>query len=938
MKLLGCETAADVWAVTCDFMAHVCPNAVIIVNEVTPEMDCLVTRGIVGLEDSLLSKAADMFEVKLIGARWTMLPEYRDEVFSGDLSRLPGGIAELAAREIPRPVAEVGASLSGFKDVYTVGIADGQSALGSIRIIMRDSKVDVPVRIIESFARHCYSTLARIASSHDSAKSAERNRALIASMAEGLAVHEIILDDRGEPCDYRFLEINSAFEAMTGLRAEDVVGRTVREVLPGIERIWIERFGAVALTGEPVRFESYSDGLGKHYGVVAYSPERGQFAAIFFDITERREREEEALRTEILLRSSLESQEGTVLFSIDPQYRYLYFNTVHADAMRRAYGQEVELGECILDYITSEEDRTTAKQNYDRALMGESHSNIREFGDVGSSFYESFFNPIADGEGNVIGATGMARDITARIKEQEDHRQSEERFAALFRQAPLGYQSLDEDGRFIDVNLAWLETLGYEREEVVGEWFGDFLAPEYVDAFRERFPLFKERGKIHSEFQMIHKDGTRHYVAFDGRIGFNPDGSFRQTHCILADITERKHVEAALRESEERHRASIQTAMDGFWLSSMDGRLLSVNEAYCRMSGYTEPELLDMHVSELEVGESPQKILAHNQSIMTNGRDRFESTHRRKDGTLYDVEVSVSYRSSEGGQFSGFIRDITDRKLAEDAILRLNAELEKRVQERTEELMAANEELVEANEQLDVATHAKSDFLTSMSHELRTPLNSIIGFSDLLGRGLVGDLEPEQAKQIGMIHASGKHLLSLVDDILDLSKIESGRTVATFEEIAVATLVNSVLDMVRPLADAKDIGLELACDRDVVSFRSDPRFVSQILTNLLGNAVKFTDSGSVTLRVNTDPESTTFSVVDTGCGIAPDDLPHILERFYQAEPVSEAKKGTGLGLAISSGLADMIGAALDVESERGVGSTFTLRVPRQPGSVTSATG
>lgn len=1062
VTLLNCETPDGVYDAICDLIIGVCPDAVIVVDEITPDAESFITRRVAGVDTTLLTRATDLGGLDLIGRRWPVPASLLGRMPSGTLSRVLRGSTGLTPADVSLATAETLGKLLGIHDLFAVGITDGEHVLGNIAIITRAPGIALPASAIESFARHCYSTLARISRANDLAVAAGQSRLLLDSMVEGLAVHEIIVDDNGAPCDYRFLEINAAFETLTGLSASEVIGRTVLEVLPGTEPLWIERFGTVASTGVPVRFESYSAELGKHFGIVAYSPQPGQFAAVFSDITERVERERAAGRTQLLLRSSLKSQQGTILFSIDSQYRYLYFNEAHVDAMRQAYGQEIALGESILDHITAEEDRAIAKQNCDRALGGESHSNIREYGDAEVAAYESFFNPIRDDEGVIIGATGMARDVSARIQEQEIRRRSEERFAALFTQAPLGYQSLDENGCFIDVNQAWLATLGYGREEVIGAWFGDFLAPEYVDAFRERFPVFKDRGSIHSEFQMMHKDGSQHFIAFDGRIGLNSDGSFRQTHCIIADITERKQVEDALRESEAQYRASIQTAMDGFWLWGADGLLLTVNDAYCRMSGYTEEELLSMRVSQLEVGDSPEEIAAHNERIVATGRDRFESTHRHKDGTLYDVEVSVSYRPICGGQFSGFIRDITDRKKAErdladsedkfkylfehsmvaksitspggelnvnaafldmvgysreeladgttwrrfthpddvdrtedavvemlsgrrrsarfetryirkdgsvlyvdvstllrrdaegrpryfmtsilditerkraeDSFLRLNAELEERVWERTEKLTAMNEELRIANAQLDEATRAKSDFLASMSHEFRTPLNSIIGFSDLLGRGMLGELEPEQLKRISMINASGKHLLLLVDDVLDLSKIELGQSTAVFERCTVAPLVSSALEMVRPLAAVKGIEIGAFIETDVVSFESDPRFVSQILTNLLGNAIKFTDAGSVSLRVLAG-EDVVFEVIDTGRGIPAADIPRIMERFYQAEsPLKTKHQGAGLGLAISSQLAQMLGATLTVESEVGRGSTFTLRIPRGLESGTS---
>jgi len=175
-------------------------------------------------------------------------------------------------------------------------------------------------------------------------------------------------------------------------------------------------------------------------------------------------------------------------------------------------------------------------------------------------------------------AIGTARDITERKQKEEALRASEERFSALFDEAPLGYQSLDEEGHFIEVNQAWLETLGYSREEVIGKWFGEFLAPEFVNAFRERFPQFKAAGKIHSEFQMLHKNGSRRFIAFEGRVGYGHDGCFKQTHCILSDITERKQAEDALQVAERDK--SIQNEILRIFLTApeeeMFGEVLAV--------------------------------------------------------------------------------------------------------------------------------------------------------------------------------------------------------------------------------------------------------------------------------------------------------------------------------------------------------------------------
>ncbi len=396
-------------------------------------------------------------------------------------------------------------------------------------------------------------------------------------------------------------------------------------------------------------------------------------------------------------------------------------------------------------------------------------------------------------------------------------------------------------------------------------------------------------------------------------------------HAALARLATTRDLE----ESNERFQQAVRTTMDGFWSYGEDDRLLDVNEAYCRMSGYRRQQLIGMHLSDLEVAETPEQIDAHNRRIMARGQDRYVSQHRRSDGSFYDVEVSVSYLPGEGGRFSGFIRDITERKQAEERILRLNLELEERVRARTRELSTANIELMNTNAELEQATRAKSSFLASMSHELRTPLNSIIGFTTILLKGLAGPINDEQRTQLSMVSESGGHLLSLINDVLDLSKIEAGRATACVEDVDLEALIEAVRDMVDPLAEAKGLQLVFTSGSEGESLRSDPRILTQILINLVGNAIKFTDSGTVSLTVSDEGDVMAFDVSDTGYGIGPSDLPHIMESFYQAELTDRAKSpGTGLGLSISSQLAAVLGGSLSVESELGVGSTFTLTIPK----------
>ncbi len=263
--------------------------------------------------------------------------------------------------------------------------------------------------------------------------------------------------------------------------------------------------------------------------------------------------------------------------------------------------------------------------------------------------------------------------ITERKRLEKELEERELRFRLLFDSAPLGYQSLDINGNFIDVNQAWLDTLGYTREEVIGSWFGDFLAPGYKEAFRERFPLFKAQGKIHSEFEMVHKKGQCLFIAFDGKIGNDLYGNFKQTHCILKDITEQKRAEELLRESEERYQSLFEQAGDGIFILDTSGNILSVNKIFANMHGFTVEEIRSMGLEGLDVegaAPAPERI----RRIMRGETLSFEVEHYHKDGHTFPMAVTANLVSSGNEKLIIVIhRDLTERKQAE---IRLKETLE----------------------------------------------------------------------------------------------------------------------------------------------------------------------------------------------------------------------------------------------------------------------
>ena len=245
------------------------------------------------------------------------------------------------------------------------------------------------------------------------------------------------------------------------------------------------------------------------------------------------------------------------------------------------------------------------------------------------------------------------------------------------------------------------------------------------------------------------------------------------------------------------------------------------------------------------------------------------------------------------------------------------------------QLQVAVEDLEQVNMQLEEATHVKSAFLANMSHELRTPLNSIIGFSGILGQGLAGPLTEEQTTQVAMINRSGKHLLELVDEILDLAKVEAGEMTLNVQEFDLVEVLENVTEMLKPLAAEKRVDLRLDSPEEKLHIRTDCAKVKQIVLNLAGNAVKFTDEGHVIISLHVGSEQhLEVRVIDTGPGIPDNRIEDIFEPFAQLDSVQNAKpKGTGLGLTISREFAAMMGGAIDVTSRLGEGSEFRLTLP-----------
>jgi PAS domain S-box-containing protein len=390
---------------------------------------------------------------------------------------------------------------------------------------------------------------------------------------------------------------------------------------------------------------------------------------------------------------------------------------------------------------------------------------------------------------------------------------------------------------------------------------------------------------------------------------------------------DRKLAEEELRASEARFRTLFETAPLGISINDGAGRFLHVNRTFQRMLGYDEAEL---RADDLAVSNElfPQLLAGVRNDF------RLEKRYVRRDGSWFWVDMEcVAVRDRAGRLLYAFAmaEDITERKLAQQALQQAHDELEVRVQRRTAELSQMNLLLTEAKELAESASRAKSEFLARMSHELRTPLNSILGYAQIFGRD--PNLTGVQREGMEIVRASGEHLLQLINEILDLSKIEAGRMVLRGGDFQLSSFLGELVDSVRLRAEQKGLSFHYSAESALPAIvHGDAQRLRQLLLNLLDNAVKFTDTGSVSFRVafresSADGGQASFQVIDTGVGIARERHEEIFLPFQQAGDPSRWVQGTGLGLTISRELARIMGGVLRLQSAAGTGSTFCVDVP-----------
>lgn len=731
----------------------------------------------------------------------------------------------------------------------------------------------------------------RRATEHELRLSDERNR-LILEQAQTAFV--------GTDQSGRIAEWNRQAETVFGWTADEAIGRRPGFLFPEHDRDLHETaLRDLLVTGrgagmqDPVQFTAVRrDGsfvrIEAHVSIVVVEDTRRVYAFLL-DITDRARAERALRKSEETFRRLMQSAPDAAII-VDSRMRVMLVNTAAENMV--GYSFERLLGEPI-QTILPEGLPETAKFLEAEARHRDGHAIAV---DIRTS-------PIETGDEQYTAL--FIRDIADRKAVEAALRRSEERFRSMVQSALDAAIIVDRAGRIVLANAEAERLYGYDPGDLIGRNL-DVLVPErFRSHHTSRFMRMAEssngRDSVYRrDLTARRKDGSEFPADAILSSFETEDGVFLTA--LIRDTTERTRTEELLRRSEERFRAIFEGGPLGIVVTTGDGTLVRANRAFTEMIGFSESDLLDRSLDDLL---HPERLndRAHRDRVMGGeiSTYRIQQEYLRRDGEAIWADIVWSTLIEDEQVFLvGLVQDVTTQRDAEDALRR------------------ANDELRRANE-------AKSVFLARMSHELRTPLSAILISAEMLTTPAYGARTDEMLTQLGgRILQGGRHLLGLIDDLLDLTRIETGRLNISPVPMSAAGLIIELEGGLGPHARRKRVRLELP-DGDDVTLLADPLRIRQVFLNLIGNAIKFTDAGgSVWVGVSQRRGTATFTVTDTGPGIAPEDIARIFEPFEQATPSAE---GAGLGLAIAKQIVQMHGGTIEVESSLGTGTTFKVALP-----------
>jgi PAS domain S-box-containing protein len=728
----------------------------------------------------------------------------------------------------------------------------------------------------------------------------------------------------GTATDGTIVSWNGAAERLYGYCAGEAIGRRDTMFGPGlapgaldgakpaegavrIETVQFRKGGApirVSLTLSPIR-----NGAGEVTGTVVMARETGG----------GKRPAEPQDESETKFRALFDGNPLPMLVYDCETLRFLEVND--AAVARYGYSRDEFLGRCVTDIRPSEDvprlERHLAKERPRVRQSGPWRHRLRD----GRIIHVEVVSHRVDWNGRRA-ALVVAQDISDRLRAEESLRESEERFRTAFAYAPFGMCLTALDGRFLQANAALSQMLGYSEGELLEGAWQSVTHPEDMARSRQAAERLMSRQvtSVELEKRYVHKLGNHIWARL--KISVVNDSHGDPSHFIahIDDITARRQADRALQESEEKYRSLLTNIPDVVWVADAGGNVAFVSPNGERLIGLGADQVYQRGTCALFELVHPDDIerVAGCFERLFYGDQTYDVEFQVRAGCgewIWVHDRAVATYERDGVCYaSGLRSDIGERKRAEAAL--------------------------RARDAAEDANRTKSAFLANMSHELRTPLNAIIGYSQMLREESIGPEQPEILSDLEKIERSGHILLGIINDVLDLSKIEAGRIDVKLENVDVATVLKDVYSAIEPLARAQGNRVSLDCPEAARLAYADLPKLRQSLLNLVNNACKFTHNGEIAVAVRHvrggSRDWTEVRVSDTGIGIHPEDLGKLFQPFSQVDnSATRQYDGTGLGLAISQRFCQMMGGDIAVESAPGRGSCFTLRVPaasdaRQP--------
>ncbi|MFZ2310768.1 MAG: ATP-binding protein [Patescibacteria group bacterium] len=600
------------------------------------------------------------------------------------------------------------------------------------------------------------------------------------------------------------------------------------------------------------------------------------------NLIQKAEKETEELQ--LLLKSSLDSQKDTILLSIDKNYNYLYFNKALLGVAKYAYGQDIKLGDNSLD-IMPPEDRAAAKESYDRSLNGESFTTIHIYGDKNKAYYESFFNPIINDRGEIIGVTVLAKNVTERIKMEENNKW----LASFPLLNPWPVIEIDKETGLVFVNNAAKKLL-----------------PD-LESKNLNHPFLKDINTYFLKLNIKDKTETNREIKINDNYYFqaltliNP----QQLRIYAIDVTDLKKAEGLIVSEKEKYKSLFSNMINGFAYHKIitdknnkpiDYKFLEVNPAFEKLTGLKSSDIINKNVTNVIPGteDDPADWIGKYGQIALTGQGASFESH----STAINKWFNISVYSPKKGYFATVFEDITDRKENEKRLLELDK--------------------------------LKDNFLSVTTHELKTPLTPIKSQSQLLLNGDYGPLNPEQRHAVAMIVHNEENLNRLTNDLMDISKIKSNKLKLILEKVKLNDIINNIIKDNSNLTKEKNITLSFEPLLNNLEIIADKLRITQIVSNLLNNAIKFTpDGGQIYINTEKNDNNVIITIKDTGIGIGQENIQKLFTPFFQIQSnLDRQYRGTGLGLAITKGIIEAHGGKIWIESPgEGQGSSFIFTLP-----------